>query len=371
MQSFQIRLAELYTAVFDRAPDAAGLTYWSDELSSGKMNLETIAANWMTSQPEALERYPQSMSSDAFIQAIYANVLDRQPVTADYAYWGTQLDNGSVSRDAFIAAIINGAKANDSAQGQLDAALLANKAAAGIAFAEQGLNDQALAAAVVAVVDSSAQSTRAVGALIQITQDDFDDLPIALEALDRLLANSGDQGLRENAASYLESIAANVYNADRDVLFSSIRETLTKALAQPAELGDPQGRASESLALAGNDDAQQGGGADSAVLTGIFGVSDTFAIPAGLHHVQISQFEADLDKLSLDEAAGVPVLYRGEADTYALLAVEEFDRTPGQAAFVRGIQELVIDVNGDDTITSADIVISMPGIWQLEDYNFI
>ncbi|WP_313473431.1 DUF4214 domain-containing protein [Stutzerimonas kunmingensis] len=370
MQSFQIRLAELYTAVFDRAPDAAGLAYWSDELSSGKMNLETIAANWMTSQPEALERYPQSMSSDAFIQAIYANVLDRQPVTADYAYWGTQLDNGSVSRDAFIAAIINGAKANDSAQGQLDAALLANNAAAGIAFAEQGLNDQALAAAVVAVVDSSAQSTRAVGALIQITQDDFDDLPIALEALGHLLANSGDQGLQENAASYLEGIAANVYNADRDELFAIIRETLTNSLTQPAELADPQTRASESLALAGNDPMLPDSGA-GVILTGTAGVTDTFSFAAGTHAGRIEQFEVGRDLLSLDAAAGVKVLYRGEGDSYAALATEEFDGTPGQAAMVRSAQELVIDVNGDNLITAADVVIGMPGVWQLEDYNFI
>ena len=63
--------------------------------------------------------------------------------------------------------------------------------------------------------------------------------------------------------------------------------------------------------------------------------------------------------------------YRGEADDYAGLLKDEFDGTPGQAAMVRSTQELVIDVNGDNQITGADIVISMPGVWQLEDYYFI
>src|SRR5690606_32275396 len=95
------------------------------------------------------------------------------------------------------------------------------------------------------------------------------------------------------------------------------------------------------------------------------GVADTFWFPAGTHQARIEGFEPDLDRLSLNEAAGVKVQYRGEADDYANLIAEEFDGTPGQAAMVRATQELVIDVNGDNQINGADIVISMPGIWQL------
>ncbi len=320
----------------------------------------------------SLARYPLSMNNDSFIQEIYANVLNRQPVASDYTYWGTQLNNGSVSRDAFIAAIINGAKANTTPQGQLDAALLANKAAVGIAFADQGLNDQSLAAQVVAVVDSSVQSTRAVSALIRITQDDHDDLPIGLEAFAHLLASSDDSALRENAATYLEEIASNLYNADRDQLFPAIRETLNKSLTQPAELADPLNSAMESLALAGNSSPEPETGAGPIQgYMGTPGVADTFWFPAGTHQARIEGFEPDLDRLSLNEAAGVKVQYRGEADDYANLIAEEFDGTPGQAAMVRATQELVIDVNGDNQINGADIVISMPGIWQLEDYYFI
>jgi len=365
MQNSQIRLTELYTAVFNRAPDAAGLAYWSGELANGKINLEAIAANWMTSQPEALARYPLSMSSDSFIQEIYANVLNRQPVVSDYTYWGTQLDNGSVSRDAFIAAIINGAKANSSAQGQLDAALLANKAAVGIAFATQGLNDQGLAGEVVKVVDSSLESTRAATAMIQVTRGDFDGLDGALKALAQFLGSAAGASLRAQMVEYLESIAANVSHASRPELFSNITETLNRAIDAPAELASPAAKAEASLAQAGNNDAPQ-----TPVLLGT-AAADTFWLPAGTHQARIEGFEPGRDKLSLDEAAGAKVQYRGEANDYANLIEEEFDGTPGQAAMVRATQELVIDVNGDNQITGADIVISMPGIWQLEDYYFV
>lgn len=366
MQSLTLRLAELYTAVFDRAPDAAGLAYWSAELASGTMNLEAIAANWMTSQPEALQRYPLTMSSNDFIEAIYANVLDRQPVAADYTYWGTQLNNGAVSRDAFIAAIINGAKANSSPQGQLDAALLANRATVGIAFAEQGLNDRALATHVLQPVDSSPTAARAITALISLAQDDSDGLVLGLQGLGLAWDTSA---LHDNIVTYLEHIAANVGHANRLPLFLSIGNTLIEAAGNPAQLAAPLSRANESLAQAAHDGIPPDTGANL-TLTGTTGIADTFSFPADTHKVHIEGFEPDRDLLSLNAAAGVQVLYRGEAATYALLT-EQFDGTPGQAAMVRESQELVIDVNGDNLISAADIVITLPGVWQLEEYNFI
>ncbi|MDR3564375.1 MAG: DUF4214 domain-containing protein, partial [Negativicutes bacterium] len=113
--SSQTDVAELYTAFFNRAPDSGGLAYWVNELDTGVITLAQIAKNWMDSQPEAKQYYPDGLSTTNFVEQIYLNVLGRAADTGGLSYWVTQLDNGALSRDTFVASIINGAKANNSA----------------------------------------------------------------------------------------------------------------------------------------------------------------------------------------------------------------------------------------------------------------
>jgi hypothetical protein len=131
--STQSDLAELYTAFFNRAPDSAGLAYWVNQLNAGTISLNQIAKNWVESQPEGQAKYPAGMTTTDFVNAIYGNVLSRTSDTDGLAYWKAQLDAGTISRDTFVATVINGAKSNTSAQGKADAALLSNKATVGIA----------------------------------------------------------------------------------------------------------------------------------------------------------------------------------------------------------------------------------------------
>lgn len=119
--STQSDIAELYTAFFDRAPDAVGLAYWVRELDAGNISFEQIAKNWVEEQPEGQAKYPDSLSTSDFIAAIYNNVLDRTADQVGLAYWQAELDAGNISRDVFVAAVINGAKANNTPQAQLDA----------------------------------------------------------------------------------------------------------------------------------------------------------------------------------------------------------------------------------------------------------
>ncbi|AXA93056.1 DUF4214 domain-containing protein [Massilia sp. YMA4] len=84
----------LYQAAFNRAPDEGGLGFWIDKLEHG-MSLTQIAAGFMMS-PEFVNLYGSSTPvNDAFVTRLYHNVLHREPEPAGFAYWMTQLGNGT------------------------------------------------------------------------------------------------------------------------------------------------------------------------------------------------------------------------------------------------------------------------------------
>ncbi|MEA3492704.1 MAG: DUF4214 domain-containing protein [Campylobacterota bacterium] len=123
-------VVKLYIATFDRAPDADGLEYW---LNDSKLTLEEIAQSFFD-QKETKALYPEDYSNERFIEAVYRNLFNRSGDKAGVAYWLTELDSGSISRDIFILAVINGALGDD-------AVILDNKTIVGLAFANAGMND--------------------------------------------------------------------------------------------------------------------------------------------------------------------------------------------------------------------------------------
>ena len=148
-------LTELYVASFDRAPDAVGLAYWGSQLRDG-MSLQKIAQSFFA-QPEAAAAYPHGQSIADFIATVYQHVLDRAPDASGLAYWSGELGGGHVSKDSFLLAVINGARA-----GSADAQILENKAQVGMHFAlTRGLSDGNEAKAVMADVDASMESVTA------------------------------------------------------------------------------------------------------------------------------------------------------------------------------------------------------------------
>ncbi len=116
-------VVKLYVATFNRAPDYKGISYW---LSSG-LKLSQIAESFFD-QPETKNKYPQTLDKSLFVDNIYRNILGREPDSAGKEYWLKELDEGRVTRQNFILAIMNGAKGND-------AILLNNKMEIGKYFA--------------------------------------------------------------------------------------------------------------------------------------------------------------------------------------------------------------------------------------------
>lgn len=148
-------LAELYIASFNRAPDSIGLSYWGSRLKDG-MSLDAIAKSFFV-QPETLATYPSTQSLDIFINKVYFNVLGRGPDQDGLKYWKDDITNGVISRDVFLLAIINGAKAASGSPE--DKATLANKTKTGLSFSVlEGLNNVTWAADVMASVNETKNS---------------------------------------------------------------------------------------------------------------------------------------------------------------------------------------------------------------------
>jgi hypothetical protein len=244
--SHQTDLAQLYTAFFNRAPDAAGLAYWVAKLDAGTITLEAIAKNWVDQQPEGHTKYPDGLSSNDFIKAIYTNVLNRTADDAGMQYWQNQLDSGAISRDVFLAAVISGAHANTSAQGLLDAQLLTNKADVGLAFADKGLNDTSLAAKVLTTVNASADSLSITLSLIKLVPASASgQTPELLTRLSDTLGKvaaliSGAPSEVHDLATYLSTVSANAGSTtDLGALLTKIDNVTTAALTDPTALNNP------------------------------------------------------------------------------------------------------------------------------------
>lgn len=91
MDSLQTMIGRLYSAAFNRAPDADGLAYW---VGSG-LSLPQIAALFASSQ-EFQATYG-ALSDDGFVRQLYQNILGRPGEESGVQYWDTQhLSRGDV-----------------------------------------------------------------------------------------------------------------------------------------------------------------------------------------------------------------------------------------------------------------------------------
>ena len=107
----QTQVAELYVATFNRAPDTAGLNYWV----SCSLTIEQIAKSFFD-QSETKSLYPAGNTDAQFVTSIYQNLFNRAPDAAGLSYWVGPLGLGSgLARSVMIEALKNGATGTDRA----------------------------------------------------------------------------------------------------------------------------------------------------------------------------------------------------------------------------------------------------------------
>ena len=157
-------IAALYAGYFNRAPDPEGLQFWIDQIDGGR-EFNTIAEDFAASE-EATSLYPYLTAPDVaspstFITNVYQNLFNRAPDAEGLQFWTDVLNSGSVSVADMIEAIIEGAvDAPNATPATFDKTTLDNKVEVGLDFAADAANtsgfdfDDADKSAATAVIDS-------------------------------------------------------------------------------------------------------------------------------------------------------------------------------------------------------------------------
>ncbi|MFW2383097.1 MAG: fibronectin type III domain-containing protein, partial [Acidimicrobiales bacterium] len=100
-------VARLYLAFFDRAPDRAGFDFWTGVVRNGGQ-LNDIAAAFADSA-EFRNTYGE-LNDAEFIALVYNNVLLRAPDLAGFRFWLDRLDDPGVSRGDLMVAFSESAE---------------------------------------------------------------------------------------------------------------------------------------------------------------------------------------------------------------------------------------------------------------------
>lgn len=172
--SAQQSVAALYVAIFNRAPDQAGLNYWTAQVNGG-VAFTQIAAGF--AQHEVFTTGIGALNNAAYVAALYTNILGSAGDTAGLAYWTSRLSGGE-SKASVAAEFIQGSLNIDLAalkasgalsQTDYDLALirqksLLNKSEVGVYYAETLGSRSNLNASTVATSKASLEADAAYNA---------------------------------------------------------------------------------------------------------------------------------------------------------------------------------------------------------------
>jgi hypothetical protein len=128
-------VTELYIGYFGRAPDPQGLNYWVSALGRG-VSLASVADLFATSS-ETIATYPflsapNLANAATLVNEVYANLLNRAPDAPGLSFWVEQLTSGRVSVSGFVLTIENSVNMQ---VGTADARTLADKTTVGLDYA--------------------------------------------------------------------------------------------------------------------------------------------------------------------------------------------------------------------------------------------
>ena len=106
------RLVELYTAFFNRIPDADGMSFWIDEMKAGKTTNQVADAFYNAGvNYSSLTGFSSTMKNADFINVIYKNVLGRKDGAdaGGLSFWETEITSGRATRGTLVTNILDSA----------------------------------------------------------------------------------------------------------------------------------------------------------------------------------------------------------------------------------------------------------------------
>ncbi|MER2268925.1 DUF4214 domain-containing protein [Methylobacterium oxalidis] len=109
-------VSRLYYTMLNRAPDANGLKFWTDQLDHGG-SLSSLAQGFLSSG-ESQAKYG-SLSNGAYVDALYQNALGRVSDADGHQFWTARLDAGT-SRADLAVQLTDSAEAQSVHVGQIE-----------------------------------------------------------------------------------------------------------------------------------------------------------------------------------------------------------------------------------------------------------
>ena len=152
-------VANLYVALFGRAPERDGLGYWVNQIDAGK-SIAAVAQEMYNTDP-ARAYYPTFLTNDEIVTRFYTNVLGRTPDADGLAYWSAKLAATGATKGSVIAEMITAVRAyaGSDAAALTSKALFENKVTVGLYYAvDLGGNDVTKASSILSNVTASASS---------------------------------------------------------------------------------------------------------------------------------------------------------------------------------------------------------------------
>jgi hypothetical protein len=107
----ETEVQKLYVAYFSRPADVAGLTYWTNILTTYPNGYQQASANFAASA-EYKAMYA-GMSNSATVSAVYQHLFGRTAEAAGVDYWAKLLDQKAITIDNVVTQIAAGAQGDD------------------------------------------------------------------------------------------------------------------------------------------------------------------------------------------------------------------------------------------------------------------
>jgi hypothetical protein len=93
----------MYQATLDRSPDEAGFGSWVEK--SSNQSLKSISLDFISSE-EFGNKYSANSSNTQYVNQLYENALDRIGDAEGITFWTEQLSSGRMTRDEVLLAFV-------------------------------------------------------------------------------------------------------------------------------------------------------------------------------------------------------------------------------------------------------------------------
>ncbi len=249
---YATEVQELYIAYFGRPADPAGLANFESALAAAgaPTNIESLTAAYASNPAlqSLIDSFGASKESQTlyggggtqdFVSAVFQHVLGRAPQSDGLAYWSNAIDSGALSKGDAALAIMAGALANSTAQGQTDTQLINNRLAVAAAFtaqvASQGVTSAYSGAAAAGIARSMLGQVDAntnITSFAQTVNSTINNLVQATTGISLFAGNMepGDSLLFSPAAVAMDA-SGTLYVADGSGIFKVASNGTTTILA--------------------------------------------------------------------------------------------------------------------------------------------